>query len=113
MSVLPFPSVADRHEPWPSDRIATLSDRAMLARAAEVLGLPTGRLPLPLSWGPGPQQFAVLRAAAELLLARLERIPRACMQCDSTDQSFDCARELGRLEARLSNLAHEARLILS
>jgi hypothetical protein len=113
MSVLPVPSAVQGHQPWPSDRIAALSDRGVLARAATLLGLPTERLPLPLSWGPGPAQIAALRTAAEVLLTRLEQSTGACPDCAGMEQRLDCARELGRLEARLSALAHDAKLVLS
>lgn len=110
MSVLPFQSV-DSHRPSP-ERVPTLSDQGVLARAAALLRLPTGQLPLPLRWGPSPAQIAVLRTTAELLLTRLEQTSGACPDCVGTEQRLDCARELGRLEARLSALAHDAKLVL-
>jgi hypothetical protein len=113
MSVLPVPFAVQGHQPWPSDRIAALSDRGVLARAAALLGLPTGELPLPLRWGPGPAQIAALRTTAEVLLTRLEQTTGACPACAGMDQRLDCARELGRLEARLAALAHDAKLVLS
>jgi hypothetical protein len=113
MSLLPVPSAVQGHQPWPSDRIATLSDRGVLARAAALLGLPTEQLPLPLHWGPGPAQIAVLRTTAEVLLTRLEQSTGACPDCADMEQRLDCARELGRLEARLSAIAHDAKLVLS
>src|SRR3954452_23031290 len=73
MSVLPVLSAVQGHQPWPSDRIAALSDRGVLARAATLLGLPTRELPLPLRWAPGPAQIAALRTTAEVLLTRLEQ----------------------------------------
>ena len=112
MSVLPVPSAVLGHEPWHKDRVATLSDRGVLARAAALLGLPTQRLALPLSWQPIPGQLAVLRATAEVLLARLEESTGACPACADTEQRLDCARELGTLEARLAALAHDAELVL-
>jgi hypothetical protein len=112
MSVLPV-QVVDGHQPWSSDRVATLSDQGVLARAAALLGLSPDRLPLPLRWGPDPAQIALLRTAAELLLTRLELSTGACADCTGTEQRLDCARELGRLEARLSALAHDAKLVLS
>ena len=114
MSVLPFPSIVDGHQPWPSNRVATASDRAVLARAAALVGLPADRLPLPLPLHgrPGPEQLAVLRATAELLLARLEETSGACPDCAGSDRAMDCARELGKLEARLAGLAHDAKLVL-
>lgn len=116
MSVLPFsstaPSPKSAHQPWPAERVATLSHRALLARAAELLGLPADRLPLPMPWGPGPAQLAVLRTTTELLLAQLEQTTGACPYCDRTDESLLCARELGTMEARLAALAHDVRLVL-
>jgi hypothetical protein len=116
LSVLPFPtttpSPVSEHQPWPAERVATLSHRALLARAAELLGLPADQLPLPMPWGPGPAQLAVLRTTAELLLARLELTTGACPDCDRTDASLLCARELGTMEARLAALAHDVRLVL-
>ena len=113
MAVLPVPSVVTAHQPWPSDRISALSDRNALARAAALLGLPAAHLPLPLQWGPGPAQVAALRAVAEILLTRLEQTWGACPDCEETEQELDCARELGRLEARLMALANDAKLVLS
>jgi hypothetical protein len=112
MSVLPVPSAVLSHEPWHEDRIANLSDRGVLARAATLLGLPAERLPLPLRWQPIPGQLAVLRATAEVLLARLEESTGACPDCADTEQRLNCARELGTLEARLAALAHDAKLVL-
>ena len=113
MSVLPVPSAVQGHQPWSSDRIAALSDRGVLARAAALLGLPAGQLPLPLHWGAGPAQIAALRTTAEVLLTRLEQSTGACPDCAGMEHRLDCARELGRLEARLSALAHDAKLVLS
>ena len=115
MSVRPVPSTLDvhGHQPWSSDRIAALSDRGVLARAAALLGLPAGQLPLPLHWGAGPAQIAALRTTAEVLLTRLEQSTGACPDCAGMERRLDCARELGRLEARLSALAHDAKLVLS
>ena len=48
MCVRPVPSTLDVHQPWSSDRIAALSDRGVLGRAAALLALPAGQLPLPL-----------------------------------------------------------------
>lgn len=111
MSVLPF-QVVEVHHPRPTG-VATLSDHGVLARAAALLGLPTGRLPLPLRWGPSPAQIAALRTTAEVLLSRLEQTTGACADCQGTEQRLDCAQELGRLEGRLSALAHDAKLVLS
>ncbi|MGY1762334.1 hypothetical protein ACI79G_14930 [Geodermatophilus sp. SYSU D00779] len=112
MSVLPFPPVVDGHQPWSAERVTGASDRAVLARAAALVGLPADHLPLPLRWGPGPAQLAVLRTTAELLLARLEETSGACPDCASSARAMDCARELGKLEARLAALAHGANLVL-
>jgi hypothetical protein len=112
MSVLPVPSAVLGHEPWDKDRVATLSDRGVLARAATLLGLPAEQLPLPLRWEPVPGQLAVLRTTAEVLLARLEQTTGACPECADTERRLDCARELGTLEARLAALAHDAKLVL-
>ena len=76
------------------------------------MGIPTRLLPLPLRWGPGSAQLAVLRVTAELLLARLEETSGACSDCAGSDRAMDCARELGTLEARLDALAHDAELVL-
>ncbi|MCW2699135.1 MAG: hypothetical protein JWQ45_670 [Blastococcus sp.] len=112
MSVLPV-QVVDGHQPWSKDHVATLSDHGVLARAAALVGLPTDRLPLPLRWGNTPAQIAALRTAAELLLTRLEQTSGACPDCTGTEQRLACAQELGRLEARLDALAHDAKLVLS
>ncbi|MGY1651751.1 hypothetical protein [Geodermatophilus sp. SYSU D01119] len=112
MSVLPFPSVDNGHRPWPADRVATASDQAVLARVADLVGIPAHLLPLPLRWGPGPAQLAVLRVTAEVLLSRLEETSGACSDCAGSDRAMDCARELGKLEARLDALAHDAELVL-
>ncbi|MGY1814338.1 hypothetical protein [Blastococcus sp. SYSU D00820] len=112
MPVLPFPPVVNSHQPWPTDHVNGASDQAVLARAATLVGLPADHLPLPLRWGPGPTQLAVLRTTAELLLARLEETSGACPACAGSEQAMDCARELGKLEARLAALAHDAKLVL-
>lgn len=112
MSVLPIPSAVQGHRPWHKDRVTALSDHGVLARATAVLGLPTEQLPLPLRWGTSPAQLAVLRTTAEVLLARLEQTTGACSDCAHTEQRMDCARELGKLEARLAALAHDAKLVL-
>ncbi|MGY1673486.1 hypothetical protein [Geodermatophilus sp. SYSU D00710] len=112
MSVLPV-QVVDGHQPWPKDHVATLTDHGVLARAATVVGLPVDRFPLPLRWGDTPAQVAAVRAAAELLLARLEQTAGACPDCTGTEDRLACAQELGRLEARLAALAHDAQLVLS
>ncbi|MCF6743539.1 hypothetical protein E9529_04475 [Blastococcus sp. KM273128] len=112
MTVLRFPSAVGRHEPWPSDRVVTASDQAVLTRAATLVGIPSRVLPLPLRWGPGPAQLAVLRVTAELLLSRLEESTGACPDCAGSDLAMECARELGKLEARLDALARDAELVL-
>ncbi len=112
MSVLPFPSVDNGHRPWPADRVATASDQTVLVRAASLVGISTRLLPLPLRWGPGPAQLAVLRVTAALLLARLEETSGACSDCAGSERAMDCARELGKLEARLDALARDAELVL-
>ncbi len=112
MSVLPIPSAVLGHQPWHKDRVATLSDRGVLARAATLLGMPAEQLPLPLRWQPFPGQLAVLRTTAEVLLTRLEQTTGACPECADTEQRLDCAQELGTLEARLAALAHDAKLVL-
>ena len=81
ISVLPFPPVVDGHQPWPAAHVTSASDRAVLARAATLVGLPADHLPLPLRCGPGPAQLAVPRTTAELLLARLEETSGACPAC--------------------------------
>ena len=112
MSVLPFPPVLDGHQPWPADHLTSASDRTVLARAAALVGLPADQLPLPLRRGPGPAQLAVLRTTAEVLLARLEETSGACPACAGSERAMDCAHELGKLEARLAALAHDAKLVL-
>ena len=112
MSVLPFPSVDNGHRPWPADRVVTASDQAVLVRAASLVGVSPRLLPLPLRWGPRPAQLAVLRVTATVLLSRLEETSGACSDCAGSDRAMDCARELGKLEARLDALAHDAELVL-
>lgn len=112
MTVRPVPSAVQGHQPWCRGHVQSLSDHGVLARAATVLGLPTEQLPLPLRWGATPAQLAALRTTAEVLLARLEQSTGACPDCIHTEQRMDCAWELGKLEARLEALAHDAKLVL-
>jgi len=112
ISVLPVPSAVLGHEPWHKDRVATLSDRGVLTRAATLLGMSAEQLPLPLRWHPLPGQLAVLRTTAEVLPARLEETTGACPECAATERRLDCARELGTLEARLAALAYDAKPVL-
>lgn len=106
-------TVARRHDPLADSTVRNFTDRGAAERAAALLGVDLSGCELALRPTAGAGQLAVTRTTAQLLLAGIQDLDPACLDCTGTDRAIDCARELGTLEARLGSLADRAALALS
>jgi hypothetical protein len=101
------------HQPLHPDVVRELRDAAVMRRAAALVDIDITSLLVGFSPHHSNERLAATRAAAELLLARLE-VLLPCPDCAGADldRRLECAQELGTLEARLASAASRARIAL-
>lgn len=101
------------HSPLAVAAAIGLSDRAAVDRVCQLLGLPTGRLPIATGSAAAVDPLAVTRAGAELLLTWILSVYPVCPDCSGGARELECAGEIGVLIERLASLAFRARLAIA